>query len=70
MYGVYMYNIYKDRFIITDKTIWVLNFSPSINYLSPGFNVLCNCSNRAVYTFIMGHCGGDVYTYILMAHSR
>ena len=45
-------------------------FSPCINYLSPGFNVLCNCSNRAVYTFIMGHCGGDVYTYILMAHSR
>ena len=24
-------------------------FSPCINYLSPGFNVLCNCSNRAVH---------------------
>ena len=42
--------MYKDRFIITDNTIWVLNFfpsinvvvlilSPCINYLSPGFNV-------------------------------
>ena len=42
-------------------------FSPCINYLSPGFNVLCNCSNRAVYTFIMGDCLGwwciYLYTY-------
>ena len=45
-------------------------FSPCINYWSPGFNVLCNCSNRAVYTFIMGHCGGDVYTYIVRESGR
>ena len=31
--------MYKDRFIITDNTIWVLNFSPSINYLGRGFNI-------------------------------
>ena len=28
------------------------------------------CSNQAVYTFIMGHCGGDLYRLIFMAHSR
>ena len=27
--------------IITDNTIWVLNFYPSINYLGRGFNVFC-----------------------------
>ena len=32
-------HMYKNRFIITDNTIWVLNFSPSINYLGRGFNV-------------------------------
>ena len=52
MYGVYVYMyiyvyvwgicvqyMYKDRFIITDNTIWVLNFFLFINYLGRGFNV-------------------------------
>ena len=28
------------------------------------------CSNQAVYTFIMGHVGGDLYRLIPMAQSR
>ena len=38
MHRVYV-NMYKDRFIIKDNTIWVLIFSPSINYLGHAFNV-------------------------------
>ena len=34
---------------------------------APPENTLC--SNRTVYMFIMGHCGGDVYV-LLMVHGR
>ena len=39
VWGICVQYMYKDRFIITDNTIWVLNFSPSIIYLGRGFNV-------------------------------
>ena len=37
-----------------------------VRYITPCFEHVRaggGCSNRTVCTFIMGHCGGDVYIY-------